>query len=143
MKWITTVLVSVTVGAVVLATAQAIGEQLGKPLKLVDVNTVPPGWTKVTEIDLTTGDECPGQWKKIEVNGVSMCRSSLDSKGCSSAVFPSNGKNYTKIYGKIRGYQKGTTDAFEPYNSNAQYTIDDTYVDGVSITLATSPRKHV
>ena len=42
----------------------------------------------------------------------------------------------------VRGYQKGTTDAFEPY-SNGQNTIDDPYVDGVSITLATFPRTHV
>ena len=143
MKWITTVIVAVTVGAAVVATAQAIGEPLGKLLKLVDVNTVPPGWTKVTEIDLTKGDECPGQWEKIIVNGVSMCRSPSNSRGCYSAVFHTNGTTYTKIHGIIRGYQKGTTDAFEPYRNNPQYTIDDTYVDGVSITLATSPRKHV
>ena len=94
MKWITTVIVAVTVGAAVIAIAQAIGEQLGKSLKLVDVNTVLPSWAKVTDIDLTKGDECPGQWKKIKINGVSMCRSPSDSRGCYSAVFHTRNNLY-------------------------------------------------
>ena len=141
MKWIIEVIVAVTVGAVVVATAQAIDEPLGK--LLVDVNHPHPGWTRVVEFDLNNGkeDECPSPWRRTEVDGVYMCQSTSDDPGCYSVVFPTNGTEYTKIHGMMRGYQKGTPDAFKPFKHN-KFTINDAYVDGVSITLATS-RTHV
>ena len=36
--------------------------------------------------------------------------------------------------GRVRGYQYDETAAFFSYNENANLTIDDNYVDGVSIT---------
>ena len=144
MKWISAavvVAVLVTAGAVVMAAAQKVDERSATPL---EGNHAHPGWTKLVELDLTI-DECPAPWVKIQVNGIYVCRSPFGSSstGCHSAVFPiESGKQYTKVRGMVRGYQKGTTDAFEPY-SNGQNTIDDPYVDGVSITLATSPHTHV
>ena len=133
MKWITAAIVAITVGAVVVAKSQ-------KPPELVGKNPVPPSWTRVVEIDLTNGDECPAAWEKIEVNNIYMCRSPSDDRGCYSAVFSTNGTQYTKIHGMVKGYQKGSTDAFENKYNN---TIDDAYVDGVSITLPSTPRTHV
>ena len=114
----------------------------GDDFELPIVNPVPHGWTRVVEIDLTNRDECPVPWRKIKVNNVYMYRSPSDQRGCYTASFSTNGTQYTKIYGMVRGYQKGSTDAFEPYNSH-HYTINDPYVDGVSITLSTAPRTHV
>ena len=133
MKWIAAAIVAITVGAVVVAKSQ-------NPPELVGKNPVPPGWTRVVEIDLTNGDECPAAWEKIEVNDIHMCRSPSDDRGCYSAVFSTNGTQYTKIHGMVKGYQKGSTDAFENKYNN---TIDDAYVDGVSITLPSTPRTHV
>ena len=133
MKWITAAIVTITVETVVVAKSQ-------KPLELVGVNPVPPGWTRVVEIDLTNGDECPAVWEKIEVNDIYVCRSPSDDKGCYSAVFSTIGTQYTKIHGMVKGYQKGSTDAFE---NKYKYTIDNAYVDGVSITLHSTPRTHV
>ena len=45
---------------------------------------------------------------------------------------------YNKIFGKLKGYQKGAVDAFR----DSSYSLDSSYVDGVSITLG-SPHKHV
>ena len=135
MKWITAAIVAITVGTVVVAKSQ-------KPLELVGVNPVPPGWTRIVEIDLHNGDECPAPWIKIEVNDVYMCRSPLDQGGCSSALFSTNGTKYTKIHGMVKGYQKGSTDAFRSYNSHHN-TINDPYVDGVSITMTGFLREHV
>ena len=142
MKWIVAAIVAITVGSAVVAKTQAIDEQSQKPLELVGVNPVPPGWTRIVEMDLTKGDECPATWRKIEVNDIYMCRSPSDRKGCYIASFSTNGTQYTKIHGMVRGYQKGSTDAFKAYHSN-NHTIDEPYVDGVSITLATAPRTHV
>jgi len=48
------------------------------------------------------------------------------------------------VCGRVRGYQFGSPDAFERWgHCSAPCTIDKPYVDGVSITHGTSPRKHV
>jgi len=60
------------------------------------------------------------------------------SSGCNPALFSVNGFNYEHICGQAKAYQKGNTNAFWP---NKQ-SVDDIYVDGISITLG-SPRKHV
>ena len=46
--------------------------------------------------------------------------------------------------GKIIGYQQRTPDGFAPYYySNRALTIDQTYVDGISLTHGKNPRKHI
>ena len=107
-----------------------------------DLDRETPGWVKVTEFDLTKGDSCPKPWAKITVDGTAMCRSPSDDAGCYSTVFSVNGMAYNEIRGMVRGYQQGTTDSFNPYEY--QHTgINGAYVDGISITMAGSPRKHV
>ena len=53
------------------------------------------------------------------------------------------GLDYSHVCGELRGYQLGTPDAFGHYNIDKGRTIDDAYVDGVSITYGRSPRKHI
>ena len=50
---------------------------------------------------------------------------------------------YSKVCGQVRGYQYNLLLAFSPYNLNTDLTIDDAYVDGVSITYGNTPRKHI
>ena len=45
--------------------------------------------------------------------------------------------------GQLRGYQYGTPDAFNSSLANPSLTIDSVYVDGVSITYGSAPRKHI
>ena len=45
----------------------------------------------------------------------------------------------TQVCGRVIGYQVGSTDAF---NMQLNYTIDDAYLDGVSITYG-EPRMHI
>ena len=66
----------------------------------------------------------------------------INSTGCSSAVLPAQGVQYSRVCGKIIGYQQKTPDAFQPYQSSGQQTIDSYYVDGISITHG-QPRKHI
>ena len=49
----------------------------------------------------------------------------------------------THVCGKIIGYQQKTPDAFFPYYSNRRLTIDDGYVDGISLAHGRNPRKHI
>ena len=59
--------------------------------------------------------------------------------GCSSLNYTSEG-SYTHVCGHARGYQFGSTDGFQRHGGGT--TINDTYVDGLSITTG-SPRKHI
>ena len=61
--------------------------------------------------------------------------------------FTTHGLNYSAVCGRLRGYQFGRAGAFFQYivgvRNNATPSIDDAYVDGVSITHGSSPRKHI
>ena len=98
------------------------------------------GWMKIADFDVTKGDRCPKEWRKVTVNNKFMCRAPSDAAGCYSALFSVKGARYRKIRGMVRGYQKGTTDSFD--SRKGVRSINDPYVDGVSITLG-KPRKHV
>ena len=96
-------------------------------------------WRRVTYINTTQGITCPDGLREVtnsELNKTA-CGRTVDV-GCSSLTFPSGG-SYTHVCGRARGYQHFTTDAFRAFNGN---TINDAYVDGLSITRG-SPRKHI
>ena len=98
------------------------------------------GWTRVAQFDTSQGDSCPPEWRLITTPGdnpKNVCRSG-DADECHSTIFTTYNISYYKICGQVKGYQKGNTNAFD----SSQESIDDHYVDGVSITLG-NPRKHV
>ena len=103
------------------------------------------GWRRIAYIDISAGDDCPGEWRKATQSDVSFCRvASNDSQfTCSSANFSTNGISYQRVCGRARGYQKGDTLAF--YGSQPPYskTIDQSYVSGLSITYSSNPRQHI
>ena len=84
---------------------------------------------------------CPTGLDHVTAGGKKLCAKKVNS-GCSSVIFPTHGLNYTKVCGRVYGYQKGTLDGFQRYNYCPGCTIDQQYVDGVSITHG-SPRKHI
>ena len=60
---------------------------------------------------------------------------------CSSTIFDVYGIEYSQVCGKIIGYQDETPDAFgQPQRS---VSIDSSYVEGVSLTHGSNPRKHI
>ena len=98
------------------------------------------GWRRIANINITAGDDCPGEWRKATQSGVSYCRVANDEWFvCSSANFSTNGISYQRVCGRARGYQKGSTTAFYGYSR----TIDQSYVDGLSITYSSNPRQHI
>lgn len=102
----------------------------------------PGGWTRVANVNMTRDSECP-EGLEMLTQPRRMCRKTLPSGGCSSATFSTYGQEYKKVCGKVLGYQYYTTDAFDPYYKNRQLTVDNLYVDGVSITHGCSPRHHI
>ncbi len=62
---------------------------------------------------------------------------------CTSTTYSTYGVEYSKVCGRIIAYQHSTPDAFFPYFRNRTLSIDDVYVDGVSLTHGQSPRQHI
>ena len=74
-----------------------------------------------------------------------LCSKIGDEGGCSSVYYPSL-VNYNKVCGQVRGYHYGSPDGTGPFlgGQPAQnLTIDEIYVDGVSIAYDFNPRKHL
>ena len=100
------------------------------------------GWRRIVNINISAGDDCPGEWRKATQSGVSFCRVATDSTThtCSSANFSTNGISYQRVCGRARGYQKGHTLGFYTGSRNASI---DYYVNGLSITYNNNPRQHI
>ena len=91
------------------------------------------GWTRVAYVNMTQpGATCPQRLNQTSYNNKSLC--SNNGIECTSTVFPTLAE-YSKVCGQVRGYQYDLLLAFYPYNLNTNLTIDDAYVDGLSITL--------
>ena len=99
-------------------------------------NTV-PGWMRVANLDMTDPNEhCPPRFQAITINSMTVC--STPGSGCYSVIFPVHGVKYSKICGKVIGYQYSSIDGF-----HNRPNINDIYVEGVSLTHGTSPRSHI
>ena len=100
------------------------------------------GWMKVAGLDMTDiNTQCPGSLRQHSDCNKRTCGVNSDNSGaCSSVIFHTNTIAYSKVCGKIKAYQCGSTDAFQPSISNP--SINSIYVDGISLTCG-NPRKHI
>ena len=95
---------------------------------------------RVANLNMTDNNQqCPSGFRLI-TSPKRTC--GTPGSSCVSTKFPLNGVKYSKVCGKIIGYQYGGPNAFGPhYNFNEK--IDNGYVDGVSLTHGQTPRKHI
>ena len=68
------------------------------------------GWMRIADTDTSRGDICPSGW----TNHNFYCTGG-SAAGCYSAHFPTNSTRYSKVCGKVVGYQKGTMYGFYPF----------------------------
>lgn len=101
-----------------------------------------PEWRQVAYLNMSvTNQTCPGQWKLYEEGSVKACGRPLGSQ-CSSVTFNNTGgEMYSKVCGRVIGYQHGSPDASH-YRDGSNFDINDPYLDGVSITYG-NPRNHI
>ena len=85
--------------------------------------------------------QCPHPWRELE-SPIRTCRRQFNTS-ISSVNYSSYGIPYSKVCGRIIAYQFGTPEGFLGYNDQNQRTLDDAYVDGVSITYGQHPRNHI
>ena len=95
------------------------------------------GWMRVADLDMTNSShQCPRGFQQRTDAGRRTCIPVI-SVGCSSVNF-SAAEGYSRVCGKIIGYQVGAPDTFNLYSNP---TIDS-YIDGVSLTHG-HPRQHI
>jgi hypothetical protein len=84
---------------------------------------------------------CPFGWETKKTHGIRVCSGGYREK-CGSAFLPVVGE-YTKVCGRIKGYQQEKPSAFARYSYDPdETTLDSNYVDGVSLTHG-KPRQHI
>ena len=98
------------------------------------------GWMRVANINMTKPNEnCPGGFRKVTAASKTMCGG--QSSSCISTTFSTHGLQYSRVCGKIIGYQFGTSDAFAPY-ATQRGSITSVFVDGIVLTHG-SPQSHI
>ena len=98
------------------------------------------GWVEVVNLDMTNSSQsCPSPWTEIS----SPSRLCVSSSCSSSAIFRVPNRPYSHVRGRVTGFGTGGLDAFFQKDTSIMYTIDIGYLDGVSITHGSSPRKHI
>ena len=96
-------------------------------------------WKRIASFNITAGDNCPSPWVKHSGSGITFCLPANTAPGCYSVNYSTNGLSYQRVCGRASAYQKSTPDGFP---GAASRTIDDNYVDGISITHG-NPRQHL
>ena len=87
------------------------------------------------------GQHCPSNLALKTIGSNRLCQRTTNGPGCDSVIIPTGGQTYTKVRGRIAGYTFNSPDAFRRLGGTYN-TIDDPYLDGVSITCG-NPRSHV
>ena len=99
-------------------------------------------WMRVAYVNMSQSNAtCPQGVTQRLINGNNYCGRNII--GCQSTVFSTHGLSYSRVCGRLRGYQYGGPDAFNAGITNQYTSVDSNYVDGASITYGSNPRKHV
>ena len=103
------------------------------------------GWARIANLDMTDpNQDCPNGFRLVNRTEppLQIC-GRPGPAGCVSTTFPTHGIEYSRVCGRVVGYQDKTPDAFWAYIRRAFTTIDSCYVDGIILTHGQSPRQHV
>ena len=85
--------------------------------------------------------DCPANWSLYSSPKRSCGR--RNNNACDSTSYSSQGLEYSRVCGRIIGYQVASTDAFYLRDGGSDVaTIEDPYVDGISLTYG-NPRQHI
>ena len=104
------------------------------------------GWIRVASLDWSNESlPCPDGFRERSDSNIRTCGIGSTSTGsCPSIIFETYSTVYSRVCGKINAYQVGNTDAFDTtYGRVSNTDIDSNYVDGVSLTHGSNPRRHI
>ena len=89
------------------------------------------GWMRIAQLD---PQHCPTGFTNTSFNGAQTCIPQNQSSGCTSVSFNTSGIPYSKVCGRIRGNGIGIVDGFYENGMIRGSSVEDNYLDGVSIT---------
>ena len=101
-------------------------------------------WTRIADLNFTdTSVACPSGFT-LTTTPVRTCgRATGAAPACNSIIFPVNGQSYSRVCGRVNGYQEGSVDGLQSVVQGGE-TIEDIYVDGVSLTYGPAgSRQHI
>ena len=104
---------------------------------------------RVANLDMTDpSQQCPPGFKLLirTTPPLRTCgrQQTFFTENCiSNILYPVHGIEYSQVCGRVVGYQLNVPQAFNPYHTDSQHTIDTHYVEGVSLTHGQSPRTHI
>ena len=99
-------------------------------------------WKRIFYLDMNNiSNSCPANWTFYPFSGnyIRSCgRPEAERAGesCTSVYISSGSYKYHRVCGRATGYQVSSTDAFGPSEGRQSFphTINDAYVDGLSLT---------
>ena len=108
----------------------------------INPNCGPGLWRQVFYLNVSNEDQsCPGDWNEGTAMSVRGCAGADVS--CQSAFSDEINAAYNKVCGRVIGIASGSTDAFYRFIPG-RTTIEDNYLDGVSVTHgAPGSRTHI
>ena len=101
-------------------------------------------WVRIAYLNMSDPSaQCPDGWREVQ-SPIRTCRRQFNTGNTSinSVNYTSYGIPYSRVCGRIIAYQLGTPEGFHGYSNQNQLTLDDAYVDGISITFG-HPRNHI
>ena len=103
--------------------------------------TVTGGLTRVAILNNETRPQlCTEDFSTVIKN--TRCIRSTNDAGCSNIVFPVMNISYSHICGRVQAFWFGTPDGFAG-SERSSTTINNNYVDGISLTYGTSNKTHI
>jgi len=100
------------------------------------------GWYRAAWLNMSDpNQDCPSGWRSESNPSYRSCGRNLNDL-IETVTFSSRGMVYSRVCGRVNAYQQGGPEAFWSSHSNPATNINQTYVDGVSITYGSS-RKHI
>ncbi len=89
-------------------------------------------WSKIASLDMTDpNQQCTSNWTLNTFSGIRGCGRTTNA--CDSVSYPSNGRTYSHVCGKIIAYQQGSSDAFHSTVID-NVGLEGSYIDGISLT---------
>ena len=98
-------------------------------------------WSLVAHLNMSnSSQQCPSAWREYSNNGVRGCRRQHSTHGSCHATFYPTSRQYSRVCGRVIGYQIGSPDVFG--HLVVGDSIDSYYVYGVSVTHG-ARRNHI
>ena len=79
-------------------------------------NLLPGGWMRVAMINMSSNSSFCPRGLSFTNTPMRLCRKTITTAGCSTAFIDVHDTNYSKICGRVKGYQFHTPEAFYAYS---------------------------